>query len=82
MDFELGDRSETPFLRLLAWLPETGQYRSDHYAVYGWLSQNRHVPGKGGAVSWNEGLPSRGRDKLKRLQWQTKGFCCICWVAF
>ena len=49
VDFELGDRSETTFLRLLARLPETLQYRSDHYGVYGWLPQNRHVPGKGGA---------------------------------
>ena len=74
MDFELGDRSAATFLRLLARLPETGPYRSDRYAVYGWLPQNRHVPGKGGAVNWNEGLPSRGRDQRKRLQWQTKGY--------
>lgn len=74
VDFELGDRSETTFLRLLARLPETLQYRSDHYGVYGWLPRNRHVPGKGGAVNWNEGLHSRWRDKLKRLQRQTKGY--------
>ena len=26
------------------------------------------------AVNWNAGLPSRGRDPLKRLQRQTKGY--------
>ena len=71
---ELGDRSEPAFLRLLARLPETWQYRSDHYGVYGWLPRNRHVSGKGGAVNGNEGLPSRWRDPLKRLQRQTKGY--------
>ena len=74
VDFELGDRSETTFLRLLARLPATGQYRSDHYAVYGWLPPQQHKAGKGGAVNWNEGLHSRWRDKLKRLQRQTKGY--------
>ena len=73
-DLELGDRSEATFLRLLARLPETGQYRSDPYGMYEGLPRNRHVSGKGGAVNWNEGLPSRGRDPLKRLQRQTKGY--------
>ena len=69
-----GTWSEATFLRLLARLPETGQYRSDPYGMYGGLPRNRHVSGKGGAVNWNEGLPSRGRDPLKRLQRQTKGY--------
>ena len=33
--FEVGDRSEETFSRLLSQLPETGRYRSDDYAVYG-----------------------------------------------
>ena len=74
VDFEIGDRSETTFLRLLARLPETVEYRSDYYSVYGWLPPKRHTAGKGGAVNWNEGLHSRWRDKLKRLQRQTKGY--------
>ena len=73
-DLERGDRSEAIFLRLLARLPETGQYRSDPYGMYGGLPRNRHVSGKGGAVNGNEGLPSRWRDPLKRLQRQTKGY--------
>ena len=74
VDFELGYRSETTFLRLLSRLPATGQYRSDHYAVYGWLPPKQHKAGKDGAVNWNKGLHSRWRDKLKRLQRQTKGY--------
>ena len=65
VDLERGDRSEASFLRLLARLPETGQYRSDPYGVYGGLPRNRHVSGKGGAVNGNEGLRSgcNGRRK-------------------
>ena len=74
VDFEVGDRSEETFLRLYARLPEAQCYRSDAYAVYDWLPANRHVVGKGGAVNWNEGLHSRWRDKLKRLQRRTKGY--------
>ena len=48
--------------------------RADRYGVYGGLPRNRHVPGKGCAVNGNEGLPSRWRDPLKRLQRQTKGY--------
>ena len=56
VDFEVGDRSEGPFLRLYERLPEAGLYRSDAYAVYlGWFPAQRHVVGKGGAVNWNEG---------------------------
>ena len=38
VDFEVGDRSEAPFLRLYERLPEAGLYRSDAYAVdVGWF---------------------------------------------
>ena len=74
-DFEVGDRSEAPFLRLYERLPEAGLYRSDAYAVYaGWLPPNRHVVGKGSAVNWNEGLHSVWRGKLNRLMRRTKGY--------
>ena len=59
MDFEVGDRSEGPFLRLYERQQEAGVYRSDAYQVYlGWLPPERHVVGKGGVVNWNEGLHS------------------------
>ena len=75
VDFEVGDRSETPFMRLYARLPEAGLYRSDAYAVYlGWFPPNRHVVGKGSAVNWNEGLHSVLRGKLNRLMRRTKGY--------
>ena len=55
VDFEVGDRSEEPFLRLYERLPEAGLYRSDAYQVYlGWFPPERHVAGKGSAVNWNE----------------------------
>ena len=55
VDFEVGDRSEGPFLRLYERLPEAGLYRSDACQVYlGWFPPERHVAGKGGAVNWNE----------------------------
>ena len=75
MDFEVGDRSEAPFLRLYERLPEAGLYRSDAYAVYvGWFPPSRHVVGKGSAVNWNEGLHSVWRGKLNRLMRRTKGY--------
>ena len=75
VDFEAGDRSEAPFLRLYERLPEAGLYRSDAYAVYqGWLPPERHVIGKGSAVNWNEGLHSAWRGKLNRLMRRTKGY--------
>ena len=75
VDFEVGDRSEGPFLRLYERLPEAGLYRSDAYSVYpGWLPPERHVVGKGGAVNWNEGLHSVWRGKLNRLMRRTKGY--------
>ena len=75
VDFEVGDRSEAPFLRLYERLPEAGLYRSDAYAVYvGWFPPYRHVVGKGSAVNWNEGLHSVWRGKLNRLMRRTKGY--------
>lgn len=75
VDFEVGDRSEAPFLRLYERLPEAGLYRSDAYAVYlGWFPPRRHVVGKGSAVNWNEGLHSVWRGKLNRLMRRTKGY--------
>ena len=75
VDFEVGDRSEVPFLRLYARLPEAGLYRSDAYAVYlGWFPPDRHVVGKGTAVNWNEGLHSVWRGQLRRLMRRTKGY--------
>ena len=81
MDFEVGGRSEGPFLRLYERLPEAVLYRSGAYQVYaGWLPPERHVVGKGGAVNrggavnWNEGLDSGRREKLNRLVHQAKGY--------
>ena len=71
VDFEVGDRSEGPFLRLYERLPEAGLYRSDAYPVYRWFPPERHVVGKGGAVNWNEGLHSVWRGKLNRLMRRT-----------
>ena len=94
VDFEVGDRSEGPFLRLYARLPEAGLYRSDAYSVYlGWFPPERHVIGKGGAVNWNEGLHSVWRGKLRRLVRRTKGYtksiemlvyslALVCWQGW
>ena len=72
--FEVGDRSEETFSKLLLQLPEALRYRSDDYVVYGLLPRNRHVPGKGGGVNRNEGTHSRLRNRLRRLQRSTKGY--------
>ena len=85
VDFEAGNRSEVPFLRLYAQLPEAGLYRSDAYSVYlGWLTPDRDVvcKGGGGAVNWteepapglNRGLHSVWRGQLRRLMRRTKGY--------
>ena len=74
-DFEVGDRSEAPLQRRFARLPEAELYRSAAYAVYGsWLPPGNHVVGKGGAVNWNEGLPSWLRSKLNRLMRDTQRY--------
>ncbi len=75
IDFEAGDRSEAPFLRLYGRLPEAETYCSDAYVVYrAWLPPERHTVGKGGPVNRNEGLHSRLRGRLNRLMRQTKGY--------
>ena len=74
VDFEVGNRSEAPFLRLYQRLPEAKLYRSDAYPVYRWFPPGRHAVGKGGAVNRNEGLHSVWRGKLNRLGRRTKGY--------
>ena len=74
VDFVVGDRSESTFLRLYERLPEAEKYRTDAYQVYDWLPAERHIVGKGGEVNRNEGLHSRLRDKLNRLHRRTKGY--------
>ena len=53
--FEVGERSEQIFSKLLLQLPEAGRYRSDDYVAYGLLPRNRYVAGKRGEVNRNEG---------------------------
>ena len=82
VDFEVGDRSEGPFLRLYERLPEAGPYRSDACQVYlGWFPPERHVAGKGGAANWNQGLHPVWRGKLDRMMRRTKGTprALRCW---
>ncbi len=74
VDFEVGDRGEKPFLRLLERLPDARIYETDAYHVYEWLPTNRHKVGKYGAVNRNEGLRSVLRGKLSRLVRKTKGY--------
>ncbi len=66
--------AKRPFWGFNEQLPDAERYRSDRYVVYGWLPRNRHVARKGGEVNWNEGLHSRLRDRLRRLQRKTKGY--------
>ena len=58
IDFEVGGRDESPFLRLLERLPDAERYETDAYGVYGALPVNKPVVGKYGPVNWNEGLHS------------------------
>ncbi len=74
VDFEVGDRGEKPFLRLLERLPDARIYETDAYRVYEWLPTNRHKVGKYGAVNRNEGQRSVLRGKLSRLVRKTKGY--------
>ncbi len=74
MDFEVGDRSKKPLLRLLERLPDARVYETDAYGVYRWLPRNRHKVGKYGSVNWNEGQRSVLRGKLNRLARRTKGY--------
>ena len=44
VDFEVGERSETTFLRLYERRPEAQRYYSGGYTVYGnWMPANRHI---------------------------------------
>ena len=73
MDFEVGDRDEATFTRLLDRLPDAERYETDAYGVYGALPVDKHVVGKYGAVNWRDGLHSMLRGKLNRLVRRTKG---------
>ena len=73
-DFEVGDGSESTFLRLLKRLPDAERYSSDGYGAYGCLPVNKSKVGKGGAVNRNEGLHSALRGRLNRLVRPTKGY--------
>ncbi len=81
MDFEVGGRDESTFLRLLERLPDAERYETDAYGVYRALPVNKHVVGRYGAVNWNEGLHSMLRGKLNRLVRRTKAAqrAWICW---
>ncbi len=67
VDFEVSDRREKPFVRLLERLPDAHIYETDAYDVHRWLPSNRHGVGKYGAVNRNEGLHSVPRGKLSWL---------------
>lgn len=73
-DFEVRDRSEATFLRLLEPLPDTARYSSDAYGTYGCLPVNKHKVGKDDAVNRNEGSHSVLRVELNRLVQRTKGW--------
>ena len=45
MDFEVGGRDESTFLRLMERLPDAARYETDAYGVYGALPVNKHVVG-------------------------------------
>ena len=49
IDFEVGDRIEATFLRLLDRLLDSECYEPDAYGVYGCLPVNKRKVGKGGA---------------------------------
>lgn len=72
--FEVGDRSEATFLRLVERLPLAETYHTDGYAVYGWFPRHQHIRGKFGKGNRNEGVHSILRDRLYRLARRTKGY--------
>lgn len=72
--FDVGDRSEATFLRLVAQLPLAETYHSDGYEVYSWLPRTQHETGKYGRVNRNEGIHSILRDRLARLKRRTKAY--------
>jgi IS1 family transposase len=72
--FEVGDRSEETFLRLMDRLPPAESYHTDGYEVYEWLPRHQHIRRKFGKGNRNEGIHSVLRDRLKRLVRRTKGY--------
>ena len=72
--YEVGGKDASAFSRLLDRLPGAYRYETDAYRMYEWLTRDRHVIGKGGAVNRNEGLHSKLRSKLNRLVRRTKGY--------
>ena len=74
-DFEVGDRSESAFLRLLDRLPDTACYSSDAYGVYGCLPVNRRRVGKGWTVNRKRGIAlGTARQVENGLARRTKGY--------
>ncbi len=59
----------------MAKLPLAKEYHTDGYHIYkSWLNRKQHRISKFGKTNRNEGLHSRLRDRLKRLQRKTKGY--------
>ena len=56
LDFEVGGSDESTFMRLLERLPDAECYETNSCMVYEWLSRNKHMLRKYGAVNWNECL--------------------------
>ena len=54
MDFEVGGRDESTFLRLLERLPDAERYETDAYGVYGALPVNKHQQAYGRKVRGGE----------------------------
>ncbi|WP_425609132.1 IS1 family transposase [Venenivibrio stagnispumantis] len=51
------------------------EYHTDGYRIYkSWLNRKQHKISKFGKTNRNEGLHSRLRDRLKRLQRKTKEY--------
>ena len=69
--FEMGKRTEETFYLLEQKLPKYKQVHTDGYHIYENLRNGKRK--KFGLTNWNEGLHSRLRDRLKRLQRKTKG---------
>ena len=65
-NFEVGDRTEAPLVKLCEHLPLADAYCSDGYEPYAWAPRDRHHVGKGGKVNRNEGAHSMLRDRLHR----------------
>ncbi len=73
IDFEVGGRDESTFMRLLERMSDAALRDIRLRSVCGTLPVNKHVVRKYGAVNWNDGLHSMLRSKLNRLARRTKG---------